>query len=67
MAIQQKALGPNNPEGTTILGNLAELYRVEGKYTEAEPFYQRALAIQETARGPNHPDVAIALNNFGGL
>jgi tetratricopeptide (TPR) repeat protein len=33
------------------LNNLAELYRAQGRYTEAEPLYRRALAIQEAGFG----------------
>jgi tetratricopeptide (TPR) repeat protein len=36
----------------------------EGKYSEAEGLYKRALAIRETALGANHPDVAQTLNNL---
>ncbi len=36
----------------TDLNNLAELYRAQGKHTEAEPLYRRALAIVEKALGP---------------
>ena len=36
-----------------------------GKYADAIPLYQRALAIREKALGPDHPDVATALNNSG--
>ena len=45
------------------LNNLAELYRTQGKYADAEPLYQRALATQEKALGPEHPNVALSLNN----
>ena len=38
-----------------VLNNLAELYRSQGRYAEAEPLYKRALAIEEKARGPEHP------------
>ena len=48
----------------TALNNLAELYRRQGKYVEAEPLYKRALVIREKALGPNHPDVAQSLNNL---
>ena len=41
--------------------------RPQGKYTEAEPFIQRALAITEKALGPEHPDVATSLNNLAAL
>ena len=51
----------------TSLNNLAALYQAQGKYGEAEPLYQRALAIWEKALGPEHPDVATSLNNLAGL
>jgi tetratricopeptide (TPR) repeat protein len=37
----------------------------QGKYDEAIPLAERALAIREKAFGPEHPKVAEALNNFG--
>ena len=49
------------------LNNLAELYRNQGKYDEAEPLYQRALAIREKSLGSDHPDVATSLNNLAVL
>ena len=55
------------PEGLRLvisLDRLATLYQAKGSYTEAEPFFQRALAIREKALGPEHPDVANSLNNL---
>ncbi len=46
------------------LNNLAELYRTQGRYAEAEPLYKRSLAIREGALGPEHPDVAQSLENY---
>ena len=46
---------------------LASLYRVQGKYGEAEPLYRRALAIREKSLGSDHPQVATSLNNLAGL
>ncbi len=40
------------------LGNLAEFYRAQGRYAEAEPHDQRALPIREKALRPEHPDLA---------
>lgn len=40
---------------------------LQGKYDEANPMYQRALAINETWYGPDHPEVATDLNNWAGL
>ena len=49
------------------LNNLAERYKEEGRYADAEPLYKRALAIREKALGPDHPDVAQSLNNLADL
>jgi len=55
------------PEGARLL-HRAGLYLYErGRYTDAEPLYQRALAIREMALGPEHPDVANSLNNLARL
>jgi tetratricopeptide (TPR) repeat protein len=60
-------LGPEHPDVARSLNNLAALYDSYGKYTEAEPLYQRALAIREKALGPDHPDVATILENYAAL
>lgn len=36
-----------------------------GKYADAIPYYQQALAIREQVLGPDHPLVAESLNNLG--
>jgi len=59
-----EAFGPQDPRLAISLNNLAELYRLQGKYAEAEPLYKRSLAIREKALGPAHPDVANSLNNL---
>ena len=51
----------------TDLNNLAELYRAQGRYAEAEPLYQRSLAIRKKALGPEHPYVAQTLENYAAL
>ncbi len=35
-----------------------------GRYADAQPLYERALAIREMALGADHPDVATTLNNL---
>jgi tetratricopeptide (TPR) repeat protein len=48
--------------------NQAGFYLCErGRYTDAKPLYERALAIREKALDPEHPDVATSLNNLAGL
>ena len=60
-------LGPDHPDVARSLNNLADLYEGQGRYADAEPLYQRALAIREQAVGPNHPDVAASTNNLASL
>jgi tetratricopeptide (TPR) repeat protein len=45
---------------------VVELYQA-GKYAEAIPLAQQALAIYEKALGPDHPDVPTALTNLAAL
>ncbi len=49
------------------LNNLAVLYCSQGKYTEAEPLYQRALAIRVQVQFFYHPGTTRSLNNLAGL
>ena len=51
----------------TSLNNLGLLYKTQGRYNEAEPFYKRSLAIREKALGPAHPNVAKGLENYAAL
>ncbi len=46
------------------LNNLAELYRAQRRYAQAEPFYRRLLSLQEKTLGPEHPKVAATLYNL---
>ena len=38
--------------------------RTQGRYTDAEPLYQRSLEIRKKSLGEDHPDVATSLNNL---
>src|SRR5215213_11418930 len=51
----------------STLNNLAERYKQEGRYADAEPLYKRVLAINEKARGPDHRSIALALNDLAEL
>ncbi len=72
---EEQTLNPEYPADTAIfllnlaicLYNLANLYKEQGKYREAEPLYRRALHIREQTLGSEHPDVATLLNNLAGL
>ena len=41
--------------------------RKQGRYSDAEPLYQRSLEIRKKSLGEDHPDVAGSLNNLAGL
>jgi tetratricopeptide (TPR) repeat protein len=56
--------GPLNPRLATALNNLAEFYRVQGEFSQAEPYYWRAITIDEQALGPDHVNLARDLNNL---
>ena len=56
-----------HPHVGESLNGLAELYKNQGKYAEAEPLYKRSLAIREKALGPEHPKVATSLENYAAL
>ena len=56
-----------NPQVAITLDNLAKLYSAQGKYGEAEPLHNQALAIAEKALGSDHPQVATSLENYAAL
>ena len=60
-------LSPAHPRIATTLKYLAGLYQAQGKYAEAEPLYQRALAIYEQALRPDHPFTVTTLKNYASL
>jgi hypothetical protein len=41
--------------------HLAEVYRIQGQYTDALPLYQRALFLYERMLGPEHPQLVDVL------
>ena len=49
------------------LNNLAGLYYSIGRYSDAEPLYERSLHIRETQLGADHPSTATSLNNLAEL
>ncbi len=64
---EAKAFGEEDPRFADALNNLAELYKAQGRYAEAEPLYKRSLVILKKVLGPEHPRVALGLNNLAGL
>ncbi|MZH03204.1 MAG: tetratricopeptide repeat protein [Nitrospinae bacterium] len=46
------------------LGQLAEIYRIQSKFSEAEQVIQRTLEVDEEVFGATHPNRALNLNNL---
>lgn len=72
LTIRQKLLGDNHLDVGVSFNTLGELYTSQGRYLEAESFYQKSLdIIREDLRKQNLPDdnfgVAVLLSNLGGL
>lgn len=56
--------GPSDFRVAITLNILAGFYRTMGRYAEAEPLYERALAVAEERWGPDHPRVAMVLESY---
>ena len=53
-------------EAERLTQQVIQLYQ-QGKYNEAIPLAEQALAIRKQQLGDNHPDTAASLNNLAGL
>ena len=60
-------LGRSLVDCYTELRLLYAVHRIQGKYGEAEPLYERCQAIQEKVLGPEHPHLATTLHSRAGL
>src|SRR5205823_720026 len=49
-AVREKALGPEHPDLANSLARLGSLYIDRGKYREARPVLERAIAIQRRVK-----------------
>ena len=65
--MSRELLDDRHPSVATSLNNLAGLYKSQGRYAEAEPFYQQALEMRRELLGDRHPSVATSLNNLAAL
>lgn len=65
LAIDEKALAPDDLSIAGLLNNLSVLYRVQGRYADAEPILKRSIDVYEKALGPDDLQVAISYYNLG--
>jgi len=64
-AVTDAAYDREDERAAGLCNTLGYHLKMISDYTEARPYYERALAIRETILGPNHPDTARSLNNLG--
>ena len=62
--MRKRLLGEEHPDVALSLNNLAALYESQGRYTEAEPLYQKALKMLEQLLGVGHPDTMTVRKNY---
>ena len=62
LRIREKQLAPDHVDVASSGRTLADLYREQGRYVDAEPLSKRALAIGEKALGLENPQIAIPLS-----
>jgi serine/threonine protein kinase len=67
--VDRTLLGPDHPDLSASLNNLASSihYHGQGRYAEAEPLYQEAITIARRAYGETHPQVGQFLENLATL
>ena len=58
---------PDDDRRATTWNNLADLYRAQARYRDAEPWYRRALESLVEILGPEHLRVAGGLDNLAGF
>lgn len=61
---EAEKFGTDSSRYAASLNELAELDRIRGQYSEAEPLYRKALAIRQRSLGMEDPDLAQSLNDL---
>lgn len=65
MALQEaEKLGLNDSKLPQSLNNLANCYRQQGKFTDAEPLYKRALELKTKQVGPFSNELVSIMENY---
>jgi len=55
---------PDDPCLAIALTNLAEAYRIDGRYAKAEPYYRQVLAIVRENPEQKNAEIVEGLNHF---
>lgn len=62
-----EALGKKNPRLAITLNLLAEACRIQGKFKEAEQYFQRALTLGKQSLGKDNPEYIKIVDNHDKL
>ena len=65
LAGYRRQLGDDHPHTLTSMGNLGNLYKQQGKYTEAEELLTEALAGSRKQLGDDQPETLNTEGNLG--
>ena len=60
-------LGANHPDTLTSKNDLAQQYRAQKKYDQAEPLYLQVIQADTATLGADHPETLRAKNNLAAL
>ena len=67
LSFSTRRVGHEEPVVAAILRDLAELYRSQGKYDTAAPYYDYALAILRKTLGANHPEYGFTRETYASM
>lgn len=67
LAEKQRKLGEEHPRTLVTANALAMMYKVQGRYTEAEVLYLRSLAISQRTFGDTHPFTLATMRSLASL
>lgn len=61
----EQHLGPHHPEVAAVWNNLAQVAKLSGQMSDADPLYRKALGIWEKVYGKASREYGLGLANFG--
>ena len=64
LEIRRRLLTDNHPDTAISYANVAYLLNAQGKYTQAQPLFEKALEIHRRLLTDEHPDTASTCNNL---
>jgi tetratricopeptide (TPR) repeat protein len=65
LAIQEaESMGPNEPKIAQSMSALANAYRQQGKYADAEPMYKKAVETMSRIKGPTCQELVPIYDNY---